>query len=170
MVEAEGLTVIELPVPMEVPPQLPSYHFHEAFAPNVPPETASVTLAPAHRESLVEVIANAATERLFTLIVRLTHILLLQAPSARTKYVVVTVGLTVIEEPVPIEVPPHDPVYHFQTEPLASLPPFTLSKMLFPEQIESLTAEIDIAGSDVSLTIIRLETHAVIFMEPSART
>jgi hypothetical protein len=43
---AVGETVILLPVPTNVPPQLPLYHFHVAAVPNEPPFTVSVTEAP----------------------------------------------------------------------------------------------------------------------------
>ncbi len=36
---------------------------------------------------------------------------------------VVDVGVTVIEAPVPSSVPPQDPEYHFHTAPVPSVPP-----------------------------------------------
>ena len=39
---------------------------------------------------------------------------------------VVAVGVTVIDEPVPTNVPPQLPVYHFQAAPLPKLPPATV--------------------------------------------
>jgi hypothetical protein len=52
-----------------------------------------------------------------TVTVKLLHIVLLQVPSARTKYVVVVVGETVTLEPVPTAVPAQDPLYHFHAAP-----------------------------------------------------
>ena len=43
---AVGATVMLVPLPMQVPPQLPLYHFHAAPVPNEPPFTASVTELP----------------------------------------------------------------------------------------------------------------------------
>ena len=39
--------VMDAPVPIKVPPQVPLYHFHCAPLPNEPPFTESVTVAPA---------------------------------------------------------------------------------------------------------------------------
>lgn len=81
-----GLTVIEFPEPTNVPPQLPLYHLHVALLPRVPPLRVSVTLTvPAHIESAVVVIDVAALESVFTFMALLTHAVVLQVPSARTK-------------------------------------------------------------------------------------
>jgi hypothetical protein len=50
----------------------------------------------------------------------------LQVPSARTKYVVVDEGETETLLPVPTDVPPHEPLYHFHDAPAARLPPLVL--------------------------------------------
>ena len=50
MVVTAGVTVIDEPVPIEVPPaQPPAYHFHEAFVPNEPPLTLRTVLCPIQR-------------------------------------------------------------------------------------------------------------------------
>jgi hypothetical protein len=82
---AEGLTVILVPLPMEVPPQLFSYHLHDALLPKLPPFTRSVTDEPKQMESAVDMMLTAGTEKLFTLIVLLAHIVVLQVPSIRAK-------------------------------------------------------------------------------------
>ena len=46
---------------------------------------------------------------------------------------VVEVGLTDIDAPVPTKVPPQEPVYHFQAAPLPKEPP-TLLKVTEPPQ------------------------------------
>jgi hypothetical protein len=74
---------------------------------------------------------------------------LLQVPSALTKYVVVAVGDTVMLAPVPADVPPHDDVYHFQLAPVPKLPPLTDSVVFLPRQIV-LVPLIEVAGTDVS--------------------
>jgi hypothetical protein len=50
----------------------------------------------------------------------------LHVPSARTKYVVVALGVALIEAPVPIEVPPQALVNHFQTAFVPRFPPCTV--------------------------------------------
>ena len=44
-------------------------------------------------------------------------------------------GSTVILEPVPADVPPHDPVNHSQTAPVPREPPVTESTLLVPLQV-----------------------------------
>ena len=66
-------------------------------------------------------------------------------PSERTKYVVFCIGLTVIDDPVPIDVSPQPPIYHFQSVALLRLPLLILNKVLFPVQI--LLALASIAGA-----------------------
>jgi hypothetical protein len=74
---------------------------------------------------------------------------LLQVPSALTKYVVEDLGETVMLDPVPANVPPHDVVYHLQLAPAPRLPPPTESVVLLPRQIV-LVPPIDVAGTEVS--------------------
>jgi hypothetical protein len=66
-------------------------------------------------------------------------------PSARTKYVVVAVGVTVrlpLEpEPVPTKVAPQAPLYHFQLPQEPRLPPDTESDVAFPLVILVLLAD-----------------------------
>jgi hypothetical protein len=62
---------------------------------------------------------------------------------------VVIVGVTVIEVPLPIAVPPQLPVNHLQTAPVPRLPPLTESVVFLPRQIV-LVPLIEVAGTDVS--------------------
>ena len=48
VVVAAGATVTLLPVPTDVPPQLPLYHLQLAPAPRLPPVVLSVVLWPLH--------------------------------------------------------------------------------------------------------------------------
>jgi hypothetical protein len=73
----------------------------------------------------------------------------LQEPSALTKYVVLTVGDTVMLAPVPANVPPHDDVYHFQLAPVPRLPPLTERVVFLPRQIV-LVPVIEVEGNEVS--------------------
>ena len=74
---------------------------------------------------------------------------LLQVPSARTKYVVVEAGATVTVLPVPTDVPPQLPLYHFQLAPIPRLPPLTLNVVFLPKQIVVVPL-IEVAGTEVS--------------------
>ena len=94
---------------------------------------------------------------------------LLQVPSALTKYVVVAVGDTVMLAPVPADVPPHDDVYHLQLAPVPRLPPLTDSVVFFPRQIV-LVPLIEVAGNEVSCTVILILLQIVMLFVPSART
>ena len=93
---------------------------------------------------------------------------LLQVPSALTKYVVVAVGDTVMLVPVPADVPPHDDVYHFQLAPVPRLPPFTDSVVFLPRQIV-LVPLIEVAATEVSLIVSVNDLHIVVLQPPSAR-
>ena len=46
-----GLTVMLEPLPIEVPPQLPLYHFHVAPVPRLPPLTVRVEDEPGQKLS-----------------------------------------------------------------------------------------------------------------------
>lgn len=58
---------------------------------------------------------------------------------------VVEVGLTEMEVPVPTKVPPHEPVYHFQEAPVPKEPP-TLFKVTEPPQ-EGLGLAVALVGA-----------------------
>jgi len=60
-VVAAGATVTLLPVPTDVPPQLPLYHLQLAPAPRLPPLTLSVVFLP-RQIVVVPVIEVAGTE------------------------------------------------------------------------------------------------------------
>jgi hypothetical protein len=66
------------------------------------------------------------------------HAVILQSPSALTKYVVVNEGETVMVV-MPLyagkAVPPHEPVYHFQVAASPSEPPFMVSVIDSPRQM-----------------------------------
>jgi hypothetical protein len=132
-----GLTVTHDPVPTYVPPQLPEYHFQAAPVPNDPPCTHSVVLCPGQTGFALGEMPEAATESVFSVTVVLAHAVVLQVPSARTKYVVLAVGHTLIDEPLPRYVPPQLPEYHFQDAPVPSEPPCTVSV----EQLPGHTAD-----------------------------
>jgi len=82
-----------------------------------------VTLVPAQTESAEAVIPDGAVEKVFSFNALLTHAVILHVPSARTKYVVEVVGVTVRLVPEPIDVPPQFPLYHLQDALLPKVPP-----------------------------------------------
>ena len=121
-----GLTDMLLPVPIEVPPQEPLYHFQLAALPRYPPFTLNVVDEPLHTVEVPDIeVAGLEVSR--TVTTTLLHGEFLHVPSARTKYVVVKAGETVTLVPVPTDVPPHEPLYHFQLAPEARLPPLVVS-------------------------------------------
>ena len=78
-----GATAILLPDPIEVPPQVPLYHFHEAPWPSVPPLTVNVVLVPRQMVD-VPVIDDAGNELSLTVTFTVLHMVVLQVPSALT--------------------------------------------------------------------------------------
>lgn len=106
-----GATEIEFPVVTKVPPHEPTYHCAVAPVPAVPPESVNVVDAP-EQIAFVPVIDVGAVLFEFTVTACEIHEVVLQVPEYLTKYVVFDVGDTVIEFPVPTEVPPHDPENH----------------------------------------------------------
>jgi hypothetical protein len=67
-------TLIEAPVPINVPPQEPLYHFHVAPVPNEPPFTLSVKLTPAVANATEEVMEVGAVLTAFTVGVTLAEV------------------------------------------------------------------------------------------------
>lgn len=53
-----------------------------------------------------------------------------------------TVGETVMDAPVPTNVPPQDPVYQLYEEPVPSVPPFAVNVVDAPLQIALLPATL----------------------------
>lgn len=84
MVEV-GLTVIDVPLPAAVPPQLAVYHCQLAPVPSDPPTTESVVLLPEQMVVDVAEIEAAGVERSLTVMVTEAQVVVLQVPSARTK-------------------------------------------------------------------------------------
>jgi hypothetical protein len=80
-----GFTVIDVPVPMYVPPQLAEYHFHEAPVPSEPPCGVRVVLCPAQMGFAVAEMPVGVVDRDFTTMGRLAQGVVLQSPSALTK-------------------------------------------------------------------------------------
>ena len=79
-------------------------------------------------------------------------------------------GFTVKLVPVPTEVPPQLPLYHFQLAEVPKVPPFTLSIEGRPPHIEVTDALAAVTGVDVSLTVTVTLLHTVLLQVPSAFT
>lgn len=154
------------PVPAIVPPQDAVYQFHVAPVPKEPPLTVKVTEDPKQTEDKL-LIAVAGLLVSVTVTAKLAHIVLLQVPSALTKYVVLADGDTVTEVPEPTLVPPQEPLYHFHVAPAPSVPPETLSVVEVPKHIVEVP-EMEVAGLEVSCTVIEVEIQAVELHVPSA--
>ena len=104
------------------------------FKPLIKPLTVIVTSLPAHAEAgLAEMEVNVGAG--LTVIVPEAQVVVLHVPSARTKYVVVMEGFTIIELPVPTKVPPHEPEYQFHDAPVPSDPPETVNVTGVPLQM-----------------------------------
>ena len=81
---------------------------------------------------------------------------------------VVELGLTLTLLPVANGVPVQLPLYHFQLPPVPNVPPFTLSVVLWPSQIVDELALAEVAGTDVSRTVMVMFLHTVLLHVPSA--
>jgi hypothetical protein len=159
-----------LPVPIKPLPQLPVYHLHLAKVPSEPPLTVRVTEEVPQVESADEAIEIAATLGVFTLMVLVAHVVVLQVPSARTKYCVVEAGVTAMLLPVPIKVPPQALVYHLQRALLPKEPPFTVRVTTAPPQVLSRLLTTETGATDKVFTLMVRVINAVVLHIPSART
>jgi hypothetical protein len=77
----------------------------------------------------------------------------------------VVVGLTLNGEPLPTNVPPQEPVYHFQVAFVPNEPPLTLKFVEPPGQKLLLLAEADagaVDGTQHAVTEIVCEIEAVL--------
>jgi hypothetical protein len=83
--------------------------------------------------------------------------------------VVFEAGLTEMLLPVPMGVPEHEPLNHFQLAPLPNVPPLTLNVVLLPLQIVVVPVML-LAGTEVSLTVTNWLLHTEFLQVPSART
>ena len=83
---------------------------------------------------------------------------------------VVTVGLTDRELPLPSGVPPHELLYHCHEAPVPSEPPDTESVVLLPAQMVVAVAVASGGAVDTLLTVTVTVAQAVVLQGPSART
>ena len=138
------------------------------MVPSVPPETVKVTLPPGHIVVAELEMFVGAEDKSLTEIVIFTQAVVLQLPSALTKYVVVVDGLTVMVDPDPTALPPQAVVYHSQEAFAPRFPPETLSKQMSPGQMLFKEGIIAVAAVDVSKVVIETLTQFVVLQVPSA--
>ena len=70
---------------------------------------------------------------------------------------------------MPTDVPPHEPLYHFQLPPVPKLPPFKVKVVLWPLQIVVVPLMLT-AGTEVSRTVMVTLWQEVLLHVPSAFT
>ena len=75
------------------------------------------------------------------------------------------VGETVIEFPVPANVPPHEPVYHCTVAPVPAVPPLTVNVVLLPLQIVVVPV-IPVGATDKVFTVTNCEAQVVVLQVP----
>ena len=166
------------PVPTNVPPQLPEYHFHDPQEPNEPPLTVKVEVPPTGilaGLAVAEVGFVEFVQEDVTVTVTDAQAVVFP-PSALTKYVVVKVGeterLPFEPVPVPTNVPPQLPEYHFHDAHDPNEPPLTVNVEVPPTGILAGLADADVGllefvQDDVTVTVT--DAQAVVF-PPSALT
>lgn len=171
MVVEVGLTVKELPLPTAVPPHEPLYHCQLAPVPKDPPVTDNVVLLP---EQMVVAVADAevgSVESEFTFTVTLwQEVMPQEPPSALTKYVVVVVGLTEIEVPLPSGVPPQETLYHCQLAPVSSEPPVSVKVAGEPGQTGSTEAFTLVGAVLPGTAVMVICAQVVVLQAPEAFT
>ena len=86
------------------------YQFQFASVPRLPSFNPRVVLLPG-QIGVVPLADVAAIDKVFTIIVTLTQLVVLQIPSLLTKYISEILGLITGEAPEVKNTPPHDPVY-----------------------------------------------------------
>lgn len=83
---------------------------------------------------------------------------------------VVEVGLTVIEDPVPMEEPvPQPPAYHTRLDPVPAVPPEAVSVVGPPAQIGLALAETPVGAVEFAFTVTVMDAHPVGVPQPPSR-
>ncbi len=169
---APGETETDVPEPTNVPPHEPLYQRQTPPAPKEPPLTVRVEEPPEQTEvGVAEAeVGDVEMEFTVTLTLTLTQDVVLQVPSALTKYVVVAAGETEIEAPVPTSVPPQEPLYHCHAPTVPKDPPFTVNVEELPEHIEVGLAVADEGATELLFTVTVTLAQVVLPQVPSALT
>ena len=170
VVVINGFTASVGPELIKVPPQEVAYQFQLAPAPKLPPATDNMLRSPGQTVEGELIAAAGAAERFSTRIVILTQLVVLQVPSALTKYVVVDEGLTIIELPFPIAAPaPQPPEYQYQSAPVPRNPPEIVKVVGRPAQTVGLEAFKLEASLELVFTLMVKAATAEV-SQPSALT
>ena len=74
-------------------------------------------------------------------------------------------GETVMLDPVPTAVPPHEPEYHFHVASEPKLPPLTVSVTLEPAETEDDDAEAEVGAV---LEVATLKIRVAVLSQPAA--
>ena len=82
----------------------------------------------------------------------------------------VEVGETVMLVPLPADVPPHEPLYHWNEAPVPRLPPDNVSVDELPLGMSAGDADAPVGGIDCVLAVTVVLTQPVMLAVPSART
>jgi uncharacterized membrane protein len=165
-----GLTVMEEPVPTCVTPQPPVYHTRLDPVPSVPPDALKVVDRPTQIVEGFALTFVGAVELVFTVTVTLAQpVGAPQPPSRLTKYVVVEVGLTVMEGPVPTCVPPQLPLYHTSWDPVPAVPPDALRVVDWPSQIVEGSALTFVGAVEFAFTVTVTLAQPVGVPQPPSR-
>jgi hypothetical protein len=169
-VEVVGAKITVVPFPTGELPQEPEYQYQAAPVPKVPPDILIVSDSPLHIDIELVTIESADIEFELTVIETLLQIVVLQIPSALTKYVMLVVGLTTKGIPFPSVKYPHEPEYQYQSAPAPAEPPEIFSIVEEPSHIVVWTEVAEITGEEFEFTVMLILMHDVVLHEPSALT
>lgn len=150
-----------------MPPQDEVNHSTTAPDPFEPPATVNV-VEPPLQIVVVPVTPVGAVGAVSTVTVTLAQaVMFVQEvlPTLLAKYVVVDVGETVIELPVPAAVPPHELVNHCTVAPEPSEPPVTVKVVEPPLQIVVTPEMLVGAVGGVSTVTVTLAQAVVLVQE-----
>ena len=78
-------------------------------------------------------------------------------------------GVTIIDDPLPAEIPPHEDVYHCQFAPEPKLPPISPRVELFPGQIGEVP-DMDVGATEFVFKITVVLKQVVELQVPTAFT
>ena len=93
---------------------------------------------------------------MFAVTVTLAQVVLLQVPSALTKYVVVELTVTFNVAPVPTRVPPQVPLYHLHVAPPPNEPPATLKVTAVGPHTDVAEAFAAVGATESELIVIEV--------------
>ena len=134
----------------------------------MPPEITIVVVSPS--QIVVEDAEIELTDVVvsFTVTKILRQVVVLQIPSALTKYESVICGVIWRDVPLPRNDPPQEVEYQNQSAAVPVIPPVIPVDVESPMHIKVLVAEIAIAAVELSFTWIEMLKQLVVLQIPSA--